>query len=129
MILWWIIFTTELIKTGSRTMHCTSYIKLIGFLLFFCVLNISCSDSKQEESKVQLSDPSFTFHQDVNKLYFSINAPSFYKNQKLDSVVVNWYSVSNQNNPDIIFLNDDGIRGDIIMDDEIYGRKIINDEL
>ena len=129
MISWWIIFTIELIKTGSQTMHCISYIKFTGYLLFFCVLNISCSDSKQEEIEVQLSDPSFTFHQDVNKLYFSINAPSFYKNQKLDSVVVNWYSVSNQNNPDIIFLNDDGIRGDIIMDDEIYGRKIINDEL
>ena len=71
-------------------------------------------------------DPRFTFHQDLNKLYFAIKVESKYESKILDSVVVYWYGTSKENSPDIINLNDSGTSGDIISNDNIYGRKISN---
>jgi hypothetical protein len=71
-------------------------------------------------------DPRFTFHQDLNKLYFAIKVESKYESKTLDSVVVYWYGTSKENSPDIINLNDSGTSGDIISNDNIYGRKISN---
>lgn len=94
---------------------------ILGFLYF------SCSDPVDEETIFPMDDPNFTFHQDANKLYFSLRTDSKYQNAKLESVVVYWYGTSRDNPPDTISLNDSGINGDIIMNDDIYSRKISND--
>ena len=77
-------------------------------------MNISCSESKNETEVIILQNPSFTFHQNTNKLYFSVNALAGYGANELDSVTVNWFSVTAENIPDVILLNDDGLKGDII---------------
>ena len=86
----------------------------------------SCSNEKNQNYEDPILNPSFSFLQDVNKLYFSITVGSVYQGNELDGVVVLWYGV-NQNGPsDTISLNDFGTNGDIIMNDEIFSRKISN---
>ena len=56
-----------------------------------------------------------------------MNAPVEHGGNELDSVTVNWFSVTAENPPDVILLNDDGLKGDILSNDQVYSRKIIND--
>ena len=100
---------------------------MLTHLMMLCIIYMSCSEPKEEEKGEMISDPSFTFLQDVNKLYFSVNVESNYQGNALDSVVVHWYGTSRDLSPDIIRLNDGGIKGDIIMSDDVYARKISND--
>ena len=80
----------------------------------------SCSNEKNQNYEDPILNPSFSFLQDVNKLYFSITVGSIYQGNELDGVVVLWYGI-NQNGPtDTISLNDFGTNGDIIMNDEIF---------
>ena len=102
-------------------------IKIIYFILCLLLLNISCSESKNETEVIILQNPSFTFHQNTNKLYFSVNAPFEHGGNELDSVTVNWFSVTAENIPDVILLNDEGLKGDILSNDQVYSRKITND--
>ena len=107
-----------------------THINLIKFFWFISCLslfNISCSDSNKETNATVLDHPSFTFHQNTNKLYFSVNAPVEHGGNELDSVTVNWFSVTAENPPDVILLNDDGLKGDILSNDQVYSLKIIND--
>ena len=95
--------------------------------MMLATICLSCSGPKEEEPTDLLVDPSFTFLQDVNKLYFSVNVESVYQGNPLDSVVVYWYGESLGQSPDVIALNDSGIKGDIIINDEVFARKISND--
>jgi len=101
-------------------------IKFFWFILCLSLFNISCSDSNKETNATVLDNPSFTFHQNTNKLYFSVNAPFEHGGNELDSVTVNWFSVTAENAPDVILLNDEGLKGDILSNDQVYSRKIIN---
>jgi hypothetical protein len=101
-------------------------IYFISNFIFFGLLFLSCSGSEDQEQVDPMIDPRFTFHQDLNKLYFAIKVESKYESKTLDSVVVYWYGASKENSPDIINLNDSGTSGDIISNDNIYGRKISN---
>ena len=101
-------------------------IYFISNFIFFGLLFLSCSGSDDQEQADPMIDPRFTFHQDLNKLYFAIKVESKYESKILDSVVVYWYGTSKENSPDIINLNDSGTSGDIISNDNIYGRKISN---
>ena len=71
-------------------------------------------------------NPSFSFLQDVNKLYFSVTVGSVYKGNSLDEFVVHWYGINLGSPADTISLNDLGTNGDIIMNDDIFSRKISN---
>ncbi len=95
-------------------------------LLSVCVILFSCSNFEEESESDPLLLTSFSFLQDVNKLYFSIDVESKYQGSALESVVVHWYGTSSFQSPDIINLNDDGDRGDIIEGDDIFSRKISN---
>ena len=99
----------------------------VRYLMMLVTIFLSCSEPKEEEPTDLLVDPSFTFLQDVNKLYFSVNVESVYQGNPLDSVVVYWYGESRDQSPDVIALNDSGIKGDIIINDEVFARKISND--
>ena len=107
------------------TRYKQQFILLKSISVLILVL-FSCSNEKNQNYEDPILNPSFSFLQDVNKLYFSITVGSVYQGNELDGVVVLWYGV-NQNGPsDTISLNDFGTNGDIIMNDEIFSRKISN---
>ena len=74
-----------------------------------------------------ISGIQFTFHQDVNKLYFAASVESSYDDGSLISVSLIWYGVNKENIPDSLIIQDDGKNGDIISDDGMYSIKLAND--
>ena len=74
-----------------------------------------------------ISGIQFTFHQDVNKLYFAASVESSYDEGSLISVSLIWYGVNKENIPDSLIIQDDGKDGDIISDDGMYSIKLAND--
>ena len=74
-----------------------------------------------------ISGIQFTFHQDVNKLYFAASVESSYDDGSLISVSLIWYGVNRENIPDSLIIQDNGKDGDIISDDGMYSIKLAND--
>ena len=96
-------------------------------LLTFGIVVLSCSGSEDDPASIPILFQQFTFHQDVNKLYYGVGVESKYEGQMLDSVMIHWYGTNRGNTADALTLFDDGSHGDIIMNDDLYGRKIPND--
>ena len=96
-------------------------------LLTFGIVVWSCSGSEDDPASIPILFQQFTFHQDVNKLYYGVGVESKYEGQALDSVMIHWYGTNRGNTADALTLFDDGSHGDIIMNDDLYGRKIPND--
>jgi len=97
---------------------------LLLMVLFFngCPEKDPITDSIETISGIQ-----FTFHQDVNKLYFAASVESSYDDGSLISVSLIWYGVNKENIPDSLIIQDDGKDGDIISDDGMYSLKLAND--
>ena len=97
---------------------------LLLMVLFFngCPEKDSLTDPIDTISGIQ-----FTFHQDVNKLYFAASVESSYDDGSLISVSLIWYGVNKENIPDSLIIQDDGKDGDIISDDGMYSIKLAND--
>ena len=89
----------------------------------------SCDEPKIDDVVSILSDSQFTFHQDENKIYFAVSAAKALNGIQIDSVTLDWYGSSRSNAKDVITLNDDGLNGDILMSDDLYSIKILNDSL
>lgn len=98
-------------------------------IIFLVSLFFSCSDPDQIEFDNPISDPQFTFLQDQNTVYFSANYQDQHQGNKLDSTFIRWYGPNLTEGFDIIVLNDDGVKGDIIQGDKIFSRKILNSSL
>ena len=96
-------------------------------LLTFGIVVWSCSGSEDDPVPTPILFQQFTFHQDVNKLYYGVGVESKYEGQMLDSVLIHWYGTNRGNTADALTLFDDGSHGDIIMNDDLYSRKIPND--
>ena len=96
-------------------------------LLIFGIVVWSCSESEDDPAAIPILFQQFTFHQDVNRLYYGVGVEAKYEGQMLDSVMVHWYGTNRGNTADALILFDDGSHGDIIMNDDLYGRKILND--
>ena len=96
-------------------------------LLIFGIVVWSCSESEDDPAAIPILFQQFTFHQDVNRLYYGVGVEAKYEGQMLDSVMVHWYGTNRSNTADALTLFDDGSHGDIIMNDDLYGRKIPND--
>jgi hypothetical protein len=103
----------------------TNLSKLFSLVGLFMVL--SCDEPQKDDVVSILSDSQFTFHQDQNKIYFAINAAKTMNGIQIDSVTLDWYGSSRSNTKDVLTLNDDGFDGDIIMNDDLYSIKILND--
>lgn len=88
---------------------------------------LSCDEPQKDDVVSIFSDSQFTFHQDQNKIYFAINAAKTMNGIQIDSVTLDWYGSSRSNTKDVLTLNDDGFDGDIIMNDDLYSIKILND--
>ena len=99
---------------------------LLNNIFILILILSSCSNEKNQNYEYPVLNPSFSFLQDVNKLYFSITVGSVYQGNELDGVVVFWYGINKDSPSDTIALNDFGTNGDLIMNDEIFSRKISN---
>ena len=101
-------------------------LNLLKNIFILALIYFACSDEKNQDSEDPILNTSFSFLQDVNKLYFSVTVGSVYQGNALDGVVVLWYGVNLGSQTDTISLNDFGTNGDIIMNDNIFSRKISN---
>ena len=101
-------------------------LNLLKNIFILALVYLACSDEKNQNSEDPILDPSFSFLQDVNKLYFSVTVGSVYQGNSLDGVVVLWYGINLGSPADTISLYDLGTNGDIIMNDDIFSRKISN---
>ena len=101
-------------------------LNLLKNIFILDLIYLACSDEKNQDSEDPILNTSFSFLQDVNKLYFSVTVGSVYQGNALDGVVVLWYGVNLGSQTDTISLNDFGTNGDIIMNDNIFSRKISN---
>ena len=59
-------------------------------LMVVCIILFSCSNFEEEEEGNPLLSSSFSYLQDVNKLYFSIDVESNFQGSALESVAVHW---------------------------------------
>jgi len=98
------------------------------YLMMLAMVYLSCSEPKDQELGDPIINPSFSFLQDVNKLYFSVNVESTFEGETLDSVLVFWHGISREGSPDKFNMNDGGVQGDIIMNDDVFSIKILNDK-
>jgi hypothetical protein len=98
------------------------------YLMMLAMVYLSCSEPKDQELGDPIINPSFSFLQDVNKLYFSVNVESTFQGETLDSVLVFWHGISREGSPDKFNMNDGGVQGDIIMNDDVFAIKILNDK-
>ena len=101
-------------------------LNLLKNIFILALVYLACSDEKNQNSEDPFLNPSFSFLQDVNKLYFSVTIGSVYQGNALDGVIVLWYGINLGSQADTISLNDLGTNGDIIMNDYIFSRKISN---
>ena len=101
-------------------------LNLLKNIFILVLIYLACSDQKNQNSEDLILNPSFSFLQDVNKLYFSVTIGSVYQGNELDGVIVLWYGINLGSQADTISLNDLGTNGDIIMNDDIFSRKISN---
>jgi len=102
-------------------------IRVTIFLIFIGLISWSCSEKNDPIKPSKILDTQFTFHQDVGELYFSIAVdPNYYNSANIIAKVL-WYGTNNMNTPDSLVLNDNGLDGDIIIDDKMYSLKVKND--
>ena len=76
-----------------------------------------------------LGNLQFTYLQDDRVLYFAIEVESSANRSPLESTVLLWYGTDTTASPDNLLLNDEGESGDIIIGDDLYSLKVLNDSL
>jgi len=104
------------------------------FLIITALIFWGCPDSASTtDIDSPLGELQFTFLQDDQILYFAIDVASSYRTFSLDitSTKLKWFGTDKTDTLlfDLIELNDEGTSGDILKDDGLYSRKIINDSL
>ena len=97
------------------------FLILTGFIMW------SCSENNDPIELDKILDTQFTFNQDLGELYFSMIIDPDQRNTNSIVAKVLWYGASNKNTPDSLLLNDNGLDGDIIIDDKMYSLKVKND--
>jgi len=101
------------------------------FLIITALIFWGCPDSASTtDIDSPLGELQFTFLQDDQILYFAIDVASSYRTFSLDitSTKLKWFGTDKTDTLlfDEIELNDEGTSGDILKDDGLYSRKIIN---
>jgi hypothetical protein len=107
--------------------------KNLLFILFSAFILISsCDEQLPEEEAISdpitnpITNPQFVFMRESNFLYFLVSCEIDFEGDSLSSILVEWYGQEGTNK-DSIWLNDEGIFGDLILNDGMYSRKIPND--
>ena len=105
-----------------------NFLYMNRILLLMTLVFVGCSETDSTPDSVNaISDIQFTFHQDMNKLYFAASIVSSYEDRFLTSVSLVWYGTDKANTPDSLILRDDGTYGDLISGDRMYTIKLVND--
>ena len=98
------------------------------FLIIPALIFWGCPDSASTtDPDSPLGELQFTFLQEDQVLYFAVDLEPRVRGYNVDEVVVYWYGTDENNIADRIELYDKGKSGDIIENDDLYSRKIIND--
>ena len=97
-------------------------VTLCLFFLVSCEKQIPLIDEPVET----IRDPKFIFFKSSNMIFFSAIIQSHHEGTIVSSAWVIW-SGTGGNNPDTLQLNDEGIDGDIIPQDGVFSREVIND--
>jgi len=100
------------------------------FLIIPALIFWGCPDSASTtDPDSPLGELQFTFLQEDQVLYFAVDLEPRVRGYNVDEVVVYWYGTDSTKMviPDRIELYDKGKSGDIIENDDLYSRKIIND--
>ena len=98
---------------------------LAGLVLF--MMGCPSGDSTDEEEIALLQDLQFNYHQGLNNLYFSAQVESSYLGKKLQAVQALYFGFDTTRIADTLSLNDAGITGDIIPNDDVFSIKVSND--
>ena len=98
---------------------------LAGLVLF--IMGCPSGDSTDEEEIALLQDLQFNYHQGLNNLYFSVQVESSFLGKKLQAVQALYFGFDTTQTADTLALNDAGITGDIISDDDVFSIKVSND--
>ena len=98
---------------------------LAGLLLF--TMGCPSGDSTDEEEIALLQDLQFNYHQGLNNLYFSVQVESSFLGKKLQAVQALYFGFDTTQTADTLALNDAGITGDIIPNDDVFSIKVSND--
>ena len=99
----------------------------LPLIFLLIIVFLACpGDLTDPEPGNPISNTQFTFHQDVNKLYFGAGAEPTYNFKSLTQLSLHWYGTDKNNTPDSLTLVDDGTSGDIIFNDDLYAIKIAN---
>ena len=110
-----------------------SYTRVNSFFLFLCALIFwGCPDSASTtDTDSPLGELQFTFLQEDQILYFAIDVAPNVKGNSLETAVVYWFGTdtTSTRTADYLLLNDDGISGDILKNDDLYSLKVINNTL
>ena len=104
-------------------------IKTIFLIVILCLFFlISCEKQIPliDEPVETIRDPKFIFFKSSNMIFFSAKIQSHHDGTTLSSAWVIWSGTSG-NDPDTLQLNDEGIDGDIISQDGVFSREVIND--
>ena len=100
------------------------------FLIIPALIFWGCPDAASTpDIDSPLGELQFTFLQEDQVLYFAVDLEPRVRGYNVDEVVVYWYGTDSDKKviPDRIELYDKGKSGDIIENDDLYSRKIIND--
>jgi len=100
------------------------------FLIITALIFWGCPDSASTtDTDSPLGELQFTYLQNDQILYFAIDVATSHRNSPLGTAALNWFGTDITNTPDYLLLNDDGISGDIIKNDDLYSLKEPNDLL
>ena len=104
----------------------TCFLIITALIFWGCPDSVSTPDPDSPVGELQ-----FTYLQNDQILYSAIDVASSYRTSSLDitSTKVKWFGTEKTNTPDTLELNDEGTSGDILKDDGLYSRKIINESL
>ena len=96
---------------------------LTGLIFFGC----PGGDSTEEVETMVLQELEFNFHQGMNTLYYGVKVEPSYLGKNLQAVNALYFGFDTTKTADTLVLNDSGINGDIISDDDVFSVKVTND--
>ncbi len=98
---------------------------LLGILFF--IWGCPDGDITEADDTVLLQNMEFNYNQGLNHLYFSVQTEPSYLGKSLQAVNALYFGFDTTQTADTLVLNDAGISGDIIANDDIYSLKVNND--
>jgi hypothetical protein len=96
-------------------------------LLIIGLVFWACPGPENSPDEIPVSNKQFTFHQNLNQLYFGASVDESYDAENLSKVTIYWFGTSRGNAIDTLVLWDNGTHGDILSGDLLWGLKILND--